>query len=211
MVFRPGVFSAKNMAVKDFWDQRYAEEGFVYGYEPNEFFLREIKKFNPGRLLLPGEGEGRNATYAASLGWEVAAFDQSGQGKQKAMELAKLKTVSFDYQVADIEAFVAEEESFDCLALVFVHFPERERKKLHEKLLSFLKPGGVIIMEVFSKDQLGKRSGGPQHLDLLYSAEDLAEDFKQLKDLQITATETHLNEGRYHEGMAAVIRLTGKK
>lgn len=199
------------MAMKDFWDQRYAEEGFVYGHEPNEFFRREIEKFKPGRLLLPGEGEGRNAAFAASLGWKVVAFDQSGQGKLKAMELAKRNSVSFDYQVADIEAFCAEEETFDCLALVFVHFPERERKRLHEKLLSFLKPGGVIIMEVFSKDQLGKRSGGPQHLDLLYSAEELEEDFKQLKDLQIIATETQLSEGRYHEGLAAVIRLTGKK
>ncbi len=197
--------------MKDFWDQRYAEEGFVYGHEPNEFFRREIEKLIPGRLLLPGEGEGRNAAFAASLGWEVVAFDQSIQGKKKAMELAKRNTVSFDYQVADIEAFSAEEETFDCLALVFVHFPERERKRLHQKLLTFLKPGGTFIMEVFSKDQLGKRSGGPQHLDLLYSTDDLAEDFKKMKELQITATETQLKEGRYHEGTAAVIRLAGRK
>lgn len=183
----------------------------MYGHEPNEFFRKEIEKLKPGRLLLPGEGEGRNAAFAASLGWDVVGFDQSRQGKQKAMELAKLKNVSFDYQVADIETFDAEDESFDCLALVFVHFPERERKMLHKKLLSFLKPGGVLVIEVFSKDQLGKKSGGPQHLDLLYSAADLEEDFKQLKDLQVFAMETQLKEGRYHEGMAAVIRLTGKK
>lgn len=197
--------------MKDFWDQRYAEKGFVYGQEPNEFFRREIEKLKPGWLLLPGEGEGRNAAFAASLGWDVVAFDQSGRGKQKAMELAKLKNVGFDYQVADIETFIAEEDSFDCLALVFVHFPERERKRVHQKLLSFLKPGGVLIMEVFSKDQLGKKSGGPQLPELLYSVESMKNDFEHLKDLQIFALETQLKEGRYHEGMAAVIRLTARK
>ncbi|MBW6498801.1 MAG: class I SAM-dependent methyltransferase [Bacteroidales bacterium] len=197
--------------MKDFWDQRYAEEGFVYGHEPNEFFRREIEKLIPGRLLLPGEGEGRNAAFAASLGWEVVAFDQSIQGKKKAMELAKRNTVSFDYLVADIEAFSAEEETFDCLAIIFVHFPERERKRLHQKLLAFLKPGGTFIMEVFSKDQLGRKSGGPQHPELLYTEQDMTEDFGHLKELQIAATETQLKEGRYHEGTAAVIRLTGRK
>jgi len=183
----------------------------VYGHEPNEFFRREIEKLIPGRLLLPGEGEGRNAAFAASLGWEVVAFDQSIQGKKKAMELAKRNTVSFDYLVADIEAFSAEEETFDCLAIIFVHFPERERKRLHQKLLAFLKPGGTFIMEVFSKDQLGRKSGGPQHPELLYTEQDMTEDFGHLKELQIAATETQLKEGRYHEGTAAVIRLTGRK
>jgi SAM-dependent methyltransferase len=197
--------------MKDFWDQRYAEEEYVYGEFPNEFFRKEIEKLNPGKILLPGEGEGRNAVFAATLGWEVVAFDQSRKGRKKALELAGRKNVTLGYQVIGIDEFVADPGTFDCIAIIFVHFSEPERQILHKKLLSLLKTGGTLIMEVFSKDQLGRKSGGPQHLDLLYSEEDLRADFSGLNLLHIQALETNLHEGRYHEGMAAVIRLTGKK
>lgn len=197
--------------MKDFWDQRYAEEEYVYGEVPNEFFRKEIEKLNPGKILLPGEGEGRNAVFAATLGWEVVAFDQSREGRKKALELAGRKNVTLGYQVTGIDEFVADPGTFDSIAIIFVHFSEPERQILHKKLLSLLKTGGTLIMEVFSKDQLGRKSGGPQHLDLLYSEEDLRADFSGLNLLHIQALETNLHEGRYHEGMAAVIRLTGKK
>lgn len=197
--------------MRDFWDQRYAAKEYVYGEVPNEFFRKEIEKLNPGKILLPGEGEGRNAVFAATLGWEVVAFDQSREGRKKALELASRKNVTFSYQVTDMNEFVADHGTFDCIAMIFVHFSEPERQIFHKKLLSLLKPGGTLIMEVFSKDQLGRKSGGPQHLDLLYSEEDLRADFSGLNLLQIQALETNLKEGRYHEGMAAVIRLAGKK
>lgn len=79
---------------KAFWDQRYAEDGFVYGPHPNLFFCKELGKLKPGRLLLPGEGEGRNAVYAARRGWEVVAFDQSSEGQRKALALAAQKVAS---------------------------------------------------------------------------------------------------------------------
>ena len=40
------------------------------------------------RLFL-GEGEGRNAVYAAKLGWQVDAVDFSSSAKDKALKLAK--------------------------------------------------------------------------------------------------------------------------
>lgn len=196
---------------KEFWDQRYAEDGFVYGPHPNVFFCEALGKLAPGRVLLPGEGEGRNAIYAAQRGWQVVAFDQSSEGKEKALRLASQKGVSVEYQVCQMEDFKAEQESFDCLALIFVHFHAGERKQIHQKLFSYLKPGGTLIMEVFSNDQLGRTSGGPQHIDLLYSEEELREDFSALQSLNIELIETELKEGRYHEGKASVIRLVGKK
>ena len=62
--------------MKTFWDARYSSKEFVYGKEPNDFFASELNKLNPGKMLLPGEGEGRNAAYAASQGWSVDAFDK---------------------------------------------------------------------------------------------------------------------------------------
>jgi hypothetical protein len=54
--------------MKEFWNQRYAEAAFAYGSEPNAFFAEQLSKLEPGKLLLPAEGEGRNAVFAAKNG-----------------------------------------------------------------------------------------------------------------------------------------------
>jgi len=56
---------------------------------PNHFFKEELDNVKPGNILLPAEGEGRNAVYAAKLGWNVLAFDDSASGKKKAKKLAE--------------------------------------------------------------------------------------------------------------------------
>jgi Tellurite resistance protein TehB len=76
--------------MKDFWNTRYKEESYAYGIEPNAFFKENIDKLVPGKILLPAEGEGRNAVYAARKGWEVTAFDFSDEAKIKTLKLAQL-------------------------------------------------------------------------------------------------------------------------
>lgn len=61
--------------MKEFWNRRYREKEFAYGIEPNEFLKEQLAQLPPGRILFPGEGEGRNAVYAAQLGWQVNSFD----------------------------------------------------------------------------------------------------------------------------------------
>ena len=73
--------------MKKFWNERYADSQYAYGTEPNAFFKSQIDQRPAGRILLPAEGEGRNAVYAATLGWDVYAFDFSTKAKEKALLL----------------------------------------------------------------------------------------------------------------------------
>lgn len=50
-----------------FWNYKYTEQPELYGTAPNEYFRDKIRDLSPGRLLIPGEGEGRQALYAARL------------------------------------------------------------------------------------------------------------------------------------------------
>ena len=202
--------------MKEFWNTRYAEEEFAYGTEPNEFYRQEIQKLKSGKILFPAEGEGRNAVFAATLGWDVLAFDQSESAQKKAQKLAVQKGVSIAYQVADMESFQAEPESFDALVLIFVHFPQVLRHDFHQKLLGFLKPGGTLILEGFSKSHIqfnsvNEKAGGPKDVNMLFSKEEMEADFGNLKELRIEESETELAEGLYHVGKSAVIRVVGKK
>jgi len=195
----------------NFWDERYSSEEYVYGTAPNMFFKTEIEKIEPGSILLPAEGEGRNAVFAATLGWNVTAYDSSISGKNKADALAKKNNVAVDYILKDHDNFESKINSYDCIALIYVHTPEFIRKTLHQKLLNYLKPGGVIIIEGFSQNQINNNSGGPKELEMLFSKEELMDDFSTLDNIEIYEKDIILDEGNFHKGSASVIRLVGYK
>ncbi len=193
------------------WNQRYAESVYVYGTTPNDFYKKELDKLTPGKILLPAEGEGRNAVYAAELGWRVCAFDQSEEGKKKALRFAKERNVSIEYMIKDLDHIDYPADQFDAIGLVFVHLPGAGRRAIHRNIIRYLKPGGTLILVGFSKEQLPFNSGGPKDLAWLFSKEELIEDFIDLQIISLTQMETMIEEGEFHNGPASVIQLVAKK
>ena len=191
--------------MKEFWNERYGKSLYIYGKAPNVFFAHELNKLPKGTLLLPGEGEGRNAVYAAYKGWKVTAFDYSEEAKKKALNLAQSYDVEIDYQLMEVSDFTVTRK-YDAVALIFTHFGGEERRILFEKLENSLVPGGHLIMEVFSKNQLGRESGGPQDIELLYSRDEVAALFPNLNFNILEEAKVDLDEGFHHQGEAAVIR-----
>jgi len=195
----------------EFWNQRYAGDQYAYGEKPNVFFRDFVDRHPPGRILLPGEGEGRNAVYAARQGWDVTAFDYSPAARDKALALARKAGVSIRYEMASCLDFDGPEDFFDAVALIFVHLPEAERGQFHATLRRYLKRGGRLVMEAFSKMQWLSTSGGPRNPALLYSLPELAQDFAGLRIERMVVQDILLREGKYHDGWASVIRLTAVK
>ena len=197
--------------MNNFWNERYSVKEYIYGEEPNIFFSEQLSKIKPGTIILPCEGEGRNAVFAAANGWTVNAFDSSEAGKIKALQLARKKGVSIEYVVEDVLAITYSEISADVVAFIYAHFPPATRKLIHQKAITWLKPGGKIILEAFNPKQLQHRSGGPKEISMLYGEDLIREDFKELKFEIMQTLQTGLNEGTYHEGNAEVIRFVGTK
>lgn len=195
---------------KTFWDQRYQENATVYGESPNKFFKQFIDTHKPGSILLPAEGEGRNAIYAASKGWQVDAFDFSEVARKKALELAAEKDVRINYFLKDIQDFHADKQ-YDVVALIHVHQPEPIRKLFHSQVYHSLKPGGFLVLEAFAKEQLLFSSGGPKDKALLYDAPSLCSDFPFLHLISCGQKEIDLSEGPFHKGRAAVLQIIGQK
>mgnify|MGYP006281060935 CR=1 FL=1 len=197
--------------MEEFWNSRYADKEYVYGTQPNAFFAAELLKLPLGKILLPAEGEGRNAVFAAKNGWKVHAFDSSIRAREKALALADSAGVNIQYQRIDIRAFGAKTGSFDLIGLVFAHFPPGPRKDYHQKLSRFLRKGGMVIMEAFAREQIEYNTGGPKNIDMLYSTEELKQDFSGLEILKLHQEEVMLDEGPFHRGKASVIRLLARK
>jgi len=195
---------------KQFWNERYKAVESVYGNEPNVFFKEQLDKLQPGLLLLPAEGEGRNALYAAAKGWQVDAFDFSEEAREKALRKATALNLSIVYSHEDIQTVKLPDATYDIIALIYVHLPPDLRQAFHQQCIDALKPGGVLILEAFTKEQLHNTSGGPKDSAMLYSLPDITADFSGLHVLQATEEIVQLNEGDYHRGKADLLRLVGK-
>jgi 2-polyprenyl-3-methyl-5-hydroxy-6-metoxy-1,4-benzoquinol methylase len=202
--------------MKEFWNERYSQEEFVYGTLPN-VYLQEALEKTPGQtILFPAEGEGRNAVYAATKGWNVSAFDQSEEGKKKALALADKNQVTIDYAIATVEEISYEPASFDVLALIYAHFPVDKRRAYHQQLASFIKPNGYLIIEGFEKEhilnqQKNPNSGGPKNSAMLYELNEIKADFEGFEFIKAEKMDIELSEGEHHKGEASVVRILAKK
>ena len=198
------------------WNERYSKDEFAYGEEPNQYLKEQLQKLLKGTILFPAEGEGRNAVFAAKLGWAVHAFDISLEGKKKAMHLAEKMDVSIDYQVGSLEELNFEPEQFDAIALIYAHFPANIKSVYHKILDRYLKKNGTIIFESFSEKHLAyvtanENVGGPKDIDSLFSIDEIKADFPNYTIIELEEKEIDLNEGLFHNGRGSVIRFVGQK
>ena len=200
--------------MKDFWNDRYSAESYAYGTAPNTFFREKLNEYKlSGRVLFPAEGEGRNAVWAAQNGIEAVAFDISQEGRKKALQLADQKGVKIQYEVGDY--FQMDLGTFNAVVLIYAHFPQPLRTRLHARFVKALHPGGLIILEAFSINNLSYREkdpsiGGPPVPEMLFTLEDISREFKGLETLELEEVEVQLNEGKFHIGTGKVIRYIGR-
>lgn len=205
------------MDIKKFWNLRYSDDEYAYGTEPNLFFKETLDRYNyTGKILLPAEGEGRNAIYAAKKGLDVFAFDISEEGKRKALKLAKNANVEIDYQVGTLSNLDFRKNKFDVAALIYAHFSPALISIYHRKIADLVKPNGCIVLEAFSRKQLDLRktypnNGGPYDIESLFSIESVTNDFL---DFEIVLLEEKILKSEvsvFHNGMSSVVRFIGMK
>ncbi len=197
-----------------FWDERYQQEG-VYGKAPNPFWVRELERVPPphasNRLLLPCEGEGRNAVWAARKGWTVDAFDGSSVAMKTCQRWAAEAGVQVRTHHADAFEFEGDAAGYDVVGLFYAHMPPHLRSPFHELATGWLRPGGRVILEGFEPRQLGLPSGGPKDEAMLFTPAMLAADFAGLEILKNETASVVLDEGPYHQGPAHIIQFIAQK
>jgi SAM-dependent methyltransferase len=194
------------------WDERYAQEGFVYGTQPNRWLVAQAGRIRPkGHVLCLGEGEGRNAVWLAGRDFTVEAVDGSAIGLVKARRLATERGVFITTMVADLASHVPAPGAYDGVVLIFVHLPPQIRSLVHAQAAAALAPGGVLIVEAFTPAQLSHSSGGPRQPEMLYDEGLLRRDFEGLRWEELLEEEVELDEGQLHRGRAVVVHGVGRR
>ena len=192
------------------WDQRYGIDRYIYGTQPNSF-LAENAKLLTGPILNLAEGEGRNAVFLASLGLDVLGVDGSEVGLAKARALAESRGLVIRTEVADLANYVPHENCYGSVVSISCHLPSDVRRRLHRLVERSLKPGGIFLLEGYTKSQLSRDTGGPKDPDLLTGRLDLEEDFRNCELILSQEIEREVIEGDYHSGLASVVQFIAKK
>ena len=195
------------------WDERYAGEGFYYGTQPNEFLRDQAAALPPGQpVLCLAEGEGRNAAFLAERGFDVTAVDQSSVGLEKAMALAVQRGVRISTVVADLADWNLDRPGgWGGIVSIWCHLPSALRRRVHRQVSAALQPGGVLILEAYTPEQLKFRTGGPADPDLMPT---LAQLRGELAGLSFEIAQEHqreVHEGRGHEGLSAVVQVVARR
>jgi trans-aconitate methyltransferase len=198
---------------REFWNDRFGREGYFYGVTPNLYLKSHIDTLAASQnLLFLGEGEGRNAVYAAKLGHNVTALDASEIGLAKTAMLAQQYDVTISLIHTDLEWWKPE-CTYDAIMCSFLHLPEPLRSEVFAKTLEHLRSGGIFAGEFFSIHQMPRTTGGPKDEDLLYTVDALQKIVQKLpcSIIELVELDTHLQEGSGHNGLASVVRLAVTK
>jgi SAM-dependent methyltransferase len=193
------------------WDERYAEEGWAYGTEPNDLLRQVAARIPPGPVLCLGEGEGRNAVFLAGQGHQVTAVDASAVGLAKARALAAERGVAIETVHADLADHAVEPGRWSGVVEIFCHMPPGLRRRVHRAAAAGLAPGGALVLEAYTPRQLEHRTGGPPALERLYEPAEVRRVLEEA-GLALERCEElvrEVREGRYHAGAGAVLQVLG--
>jgi len=193
------------------WDERYSADDYAYGTKPNDFLRSVVDKIPSGRVLCLAEGEGRNSVFLAEQGYDVVAVDSSSVGLTKAKKLASSRGVTITTECKDLTEYTIPKESFDGIVSIFCHLPPTVRKSLHQKVVDGLKPGGVMILEAYTPEQLIYKTGGPPVEEMTMTLSGLKQELSGLKFIHEKELIREVVEGKFHTGTGAVVQVIAAK
>lgn len=193
------------------WNERFEAAEYVFGLEPNDFLREQAMKLPRGKALSLGEGEGRNAVWLATQGFDVWSVDLSPVGVAKTLKLAESHGVTVQASVGDLADYVIEPTTWDVIISIFAHTPPPIRKRIHRQVVNGLRSDGVYLLEAYTPRQIALGTGGPKDPSLMPTAELLADELSGLQFDRLLEVTRDVVEGSLHTGQAAVVQVVASR
>jgi SAM-dependent methyltransferase len=168
------------------WDRRYAQVENVWSANPNPFLVAEVAGLPPGRALDLACGEGQNAIWLATLGWDVTGVDYSEVAIAKARARAGRDGVDVEFLCADLLDYEPDRGVYDLVLLLYFHLPPAELRTVLARASTALAGGGTLIVLGHDRTNLTEGVGGPSDPAIHYTPEELV---AQLRGLEIEKAE----------------------
>ncbi|MEU3605398.1 methyltransferase domain-containing protein [Streptomyces sp. NPDC035033] len=133
-------------AVREEWDNRYAERQRLWSGQPNGALVAEVAGLAPGRVLDVGCGEGADAIWLARTGWDVTALEVSGVALRRAAAHAREAGVGIRWVHAGLAEAALPPASFDLVSAQYPALPRTPGSSAERALLAAVAPGGVLLL-----------------------------------------------------------------
>jgi SAM-dependent methyltransferase len=187
------------------WDKRYASVENLWAAKPNRFLVAEVAELEPGRALDLACGEGQNAIWLATLGWDVTGVDYSEVAIAKARARAEREGMRVAFACADLLDYEAAVGAFDLVVVLYLHIPADGRRRVLSQASAALVPGGTFVLVGHDLANLTEGVGGPSDPDLLCTPEQIA---GELPGLEIERAERVLRDvkGEERDAIDALVR-----
>jgi SAM-dependent methyltransferase len=162
------------------WDRRYAKVENLWAVKPNRFLVGEVGELAPGRALDLACGEGQNAIWLASLGWDVTGVDFSEVAIAKARTRAEREGVNVDFLSADLNEYEPEPAAFDLVLVLYLHISRDERRSVLARAVEALAPGGTFVLVGHDLTNITEGVGGPSDPGIHVTPDEVASELPGL-------------------------------
>ena len=100
----------------------------LWSAKPNRFLVAEVGELEPGRALDLACGEGQNAIWLATLGWDVVGVDYPRSRSRRRASRAEREGVEVEFVCADLVELRARTRRRSTSSLVlYLHIPADQR------------------------------------------------------------------------------------
>lgn len=162
------------------WDARYGEQDDVWGSDANRFLVEIAADLPAGRALDLGSGQGRNAFWLAGRGHVVTGLELSPVAVDQATAVAEEHGLDATFEAVDLTTWNPDGEEWDLVVLAYLQLPAETRRPIHAVAATAVAPGGRLIVIAHHRDNLDHGIGGPPYPEVLFTEDELAEDFAAL-------------------------------
>jgi SAM-dependent methyltransferase len=158
------------------WNQRYASAEMVWSLEPNEFVVEYLSDLPVGKMLDLGGGEGRNALWFASRGWQVENSDFSSVAVEKFMQRAEREGVTELCTGTVVDATNSEScvtKPVDLAVIAYLQIPAEDLAAAIDTAAKSLRSGGTLFGVWHARENIEHGFGGPPSPELNPTQEEL--------------------------------------
>jgi SAM-dependent methyltransferase len=153
------------------WNERYSEKQ-QWSAGPNRLIADLLSDLPPGDAVDLAAGEGRHALWLAGRGWRATAVDFSDVGLSRGRAQPGAERVT--WVVADVLTWTAPPAGQDLVLVAYLHLPEEDILALFTRAVTWLRPGGRLLVLGHDVENLTAGVGGPPDQAILHSVERLA-------------------------------------
>lgn len=201
--------SHEEMFTQEFWDERYRSAEAIWSGDANPHLVAAASALTPGTALDVGSGEGADAIWLATQGWQVTGVDISAVALDRAAGHAAKAgdgiVARITWQRADILSWAPAAAQYDLVSAQFMQLPQPALTALHRRLAAAVRPGGTLLIVGHHPSDLETSAHRPHRPDLMFTADQVASSLDPA-DWDIVAATTPERQALDRDGQSITVR-----